>query len=78
LFQLKPPYTMLIEISMFSGRTIATKKKLFQHIVNNLELSGLIEKEKVLITINEQPMENWGVRGGIPANEIDLGFKVEI
>jgi len=77
-FQLKSPYTMLIEISMFSGRTIATKKKLFQAIVNNLELSGLIEKEKVLITLNEQPMENWGVRGGIPASETDLGFNVEI
>lgn len=78
LFQLKPPYTMLIGISMFQGRTTATKKKLFQAIVNNLELYGLIEKEKVLITLNEQPMENWGVRGGIPASEIDLGFNVEI
>ncbi len=24
------------------------------------------------------PIENWGVRGGIPADELDLGFKVNV
>ena len=78
LFQMKPPYEVLIEISMFLGRTKDTKKKLYQTIVNSLEINGLIEKEKILITLNEQPVENWGVRGGIPADEIDLGFNVKI
>lgn len=78
LFQMKPPYEMLIEISMFEGRTKETKKKLFQTIVNKLEVNGSIAREKVLITINEQSMGNWGVRGGIPADEIDLGFNVKI
>lgn len=78
LFQMKPPYEVLIEISMFLGRTKDTKKKLYQTIVNSLEINGLIEKGKVLITLNEQPMENWGVRGGISADEIDLGFNVKI
>jgi len=78
LFQMKPPYEVLIEISMFLGRTKGTKKKLYQTIVNSLEINGLFEKEKILITLNEQPVENWGVRGGIPADEIDLGFNVKI
>jgi phenylpyruvate tautomerase PptA (4-oxalocrotonate tautomerase family) len=78
LFQMKPPNEMLIEIAMFEGRTKETKKKLFQTIVSNLEMNGLIDKNKVLITIHEQPLENWGVRGGIPADEIDLGFNVKI
>jgi len=78
LFQMKPPYEMLIEISMFEGRTKETKKKLFQTIVNKLEVNGSIARETVLITINEQSMGNWGVRGGIPADEIDLGFNVKI
>lgn len=77
-FQMKPPYEMLIEVSMFSGRTKETKKKLFQTIVNNLSAKGLIAKEKVFILLNEQPMENWGVKGGIPADEIKLGFKVNV
>lgn len=78
LFQMKPPYEILIEISMFAGRTKNTKKKVYQTIVNKLELNGLIDKEKVLITLNEQPLENWGGRGGIPADEMNLGFKVKI
>jgi len=32
----------------------------------------------VFIVLNEQPRENWGIRGGIPASEIGLGFKVDI
>jgi phenylpyruvate tautomerase PptA (4-oxalocrotonate tautomerase family) len=78
LFQMKPPYEILIEISMFSGRTKETKRKLFKTIVDILEIGCSIDKRKVLITINEQPLENWGGRGGIPANEMDLGFKVDI
>jgi phenylpyruvate tautomerase PptA (4-oxalocrotonate tautomerase family) len=77
LFQMRPPYEVLIEISMFLGRTKETKKKLYQTIVNKLELNGLIDKSKIFITLNEQPLENWGVRG-IPADELDLGFDVNI
>jgi 4-oxalocrotonate tautomerase family enzyme len=78
LFQMKPPYKILIEVSMFTGRTKETKKKLIQSIVKNLASNRLVEKEMVMIIINEQPMENWGVQGGIPADEIDLGFKINI
>jgi 4-oxalocrotonate tautomerase family enzyme len=78
LFFMKPPYRLIIEISMFSGRTIDTKRKLYQLIVNTLNDKLGIDKNEVFILINEQPKENWGVRGGIPASEIDLGFKVEI
>lgn len=78
LFQMKPPYEMLIEISLFTGRTKDTKRKLYQTIVNQLETNGVIEKEKVFIILNEQIAENWGIRGGIPADEINLGFKVNL
>jgi 4-oxalocrotonate tautomerase family enzyme len=78
LFFTKPPYRILIEISMFVGRTPETKKKLFQTIVLKVSEKLNIKKEEVFILINEQPKENWGIRGGIPANEVDLGFKVEI
>jgi len=77
-FIMKQPYEILIEINMFSGRTRETKKKLYNLIVNNLDNNKLIAKEKILITLNEQPLENWSGRGGIPADEMDLGFKVKI
>lgn len=75
-FTMKPPYELLIEISMFVGRSKDTKRKLYHTIVSKLESKGLIDKEKVLITLNEQSVENWGVRGGIPADELDLGFNI--
>jgi 4-oxalocrotonate tautomerase family enzyme len=78
LFRMKKPYEIIIEITMFSGRSNETKKKLYKQIVDSLYNTLKIEKDKIFIVINEQPMENWGVRGGIPANEIDLGFNVKI
>ena len=77
-FQMKPPYKVIIEISLFSGRTPKTKKLLFQNLVQQLETHQLFERKEVFILLNEQPIKNWGVRGGIPANELELGFIVEI
>ncbi len=77
-FQMCPPYEMLIEITMIAGRTKDTKKKLYQRITEKLESDCSIEKEKTMIIINEQPKENWGLRGGIPADEINLGFNVNV
>jgi len=78
LFSTKPPYKILIEISLFSGRTFETKKKLYQTIVSRASEKLDLKKEEFFILLNEQPKENWGIRGGIPGNEVDLGFKVEI
>lgn len=74
-FSLKKPYEILIEISLFKGRTTATKKLLYQTITENLQ-EIRIKKEQIFILLNEQPLENWGVRGGIPASEIQLDFEV--
>ena len=78
LFYMKLPYSIIIEISMFSGRTIDTKKKMYQLIVSKLSERLNIQKDEIFILLYEQPKENWGVRGGIAASDIDLGFKVEI
>jgi 4-oxalocrotonate tautomerase family enzyme len=75
---MKRPYAILIEITLFSGRTAETKKNLFRSIVDSLHSKLAIDKDAVFIVLNEQPRENWGIRGGIPASEIGLGFKVDI
>jgi 4-oxalocrotonate tautomerase family enzyme len=77
-FLMKPPYALIIEISMFSGRSNDTKRALYQSIVVNLKEKLDIDLEDVFILINEQPKENWGIRGGIPASEVDLGFRLDI
>lgn len=78
LFQMKEPYRIIVEISLFSGRSVDAKRRLYALLVETFEAELQINKEEVFILLNEQPKENWGIRGGIPASDIDLGFKVEV
>jgi len=32
----------------------------------------------IVIVIHEPPMHNWGVERGVPASEVEIGFKVDI
>lgn len=66
-----------VEITMFAGRSIEAKRSLYKTIVQNLAALGVPELE-IKIVLNEQPLENWGVRGGLPASEIELSFKVDV
>jgi phenylpyruvate tautomerase PptA (4-oxalocrotonate tautomerase family) len=77
-FIMKKPYEILIEITLFSGRTAETRKMLFRSIVDSLHSKFAIDKDAVFTVLNEQPRENWGIRGGVPASEVGLGFKVDI
>ena len=79
-FQIIPGRTdnyVLVEITLFSGRSLDTKKSLYQNIVQRLGQLGISEMD-VTIILYEVPAENWGIHGGLPASEVDLGFKVDI
>ena len=79
-FQVSPDKTenyILVEISMFIGRSLQAKKELYQGIVTNLGKLGVLASD-VFIVLYEVPLENWGIRGGIPASEVNLGFKVSV
>jgi phenylpyruvate tautomerase PptA (4-oxalocrotonate tautomerase family) len=67
----------LVEITMFPGRTLTAKRRLYKAIVAKLGMLG-IPGNDVFIVLHEPPMENWGIRGGTPASEIDLGFQVDV
>jgi phenylpyruvate tautomerase PptA (4-oxalocrotonate tautomerase family) len=71
-----PRYT-LIEVTMFSGRSLAAKRALYQAMVRNLEKLG-VPADDIKITLIEVPPENFGIRGGRPASEVELGFKIEV
>jgi len=77
-FDTKPPYQYFIEIIMFSGRTKETKSKLFRSLVDKLHDKLNIDPQSVFIVINEQPTENWGIRGGISASDVQLDFTVTL
>lgn len=68
----------LIELTVFKGRSFEAKKLLYTNIVTNLAKSPGIMGEDLSIVIHEPPMENWGVKGGKPASEVDLGFKIDV
>ena len=71
-----PRYT-LVEVTMFSSRSLVAKRALYQAIVRNLGALD-VPAEDVKITLIEVPPENWGVRGGHPASEVELGFKIDV
>jgi phenylpyruvate tautomerase PptA (4-oxalocrotonate tautomerase family) len=67
----------LVEITLFAGRSIEAKRSLYKAIAANLGVVGIAPSD-IFIVLNEVPLENWGIRGGIPASDIDLGFKVDV
>lgn len=67
----------LIEVVMFAGRSLAAKRALYQALVRNLAAVGVSELD-VKICLIGVPMENWGIRGGQPASEVDLEFTVAV
>lgn len=64
---------LLIELTVFEGRNLATKSILYKAIVDNLEHALGIKRTDILIVLNETPRENWGVRGGVPASVASFG-----
>ena len=73
----KPEYYTHISIDCFAGRSLETKRSLYKNIVSNLEQFG-IPNNHVKIMLREIGSENWGIRGGHAACDIDLGFKIDV
>lgn len=78
LFTMKPPYKYIINIDMFEGRSEETKRKLYKSLAAYLQEKLKIDPTHLFVLLNEQPKINWGVRGGIPASDIKLDFKVDL
>ncbi len=68
-------YTIL-EVSMFGGRSKEVKKRLIRLLFERCSALGIAEND-VEITIFETPRHNWGIRG-VPGDELDLPYKVEV
>ncbi len=67
----------IIEVSMFEGRTVETKKDFIRQVFAALADRCGIEPQDVEITIMETPRHNWGIRG-VPADELTLTYKVDV
>ncbi|WP_165798761.1 tautomerase family protein [Pseudomonas laurylsulfativorans] len=73
----KPEY-LQVSITVFKGRTLATKRKLYMELSNSLAELLAIAPSSVLILLDEHDAENWGMQGGVPASEIDFGYSVNV
>ena len=67
----------IIEISMFEGRSVETKKTLIKLLFQYIEQEVGITPQDVEITIFETPKHHWGIRGQC-GDELVLGYKVRV
>ena len=68
---------LIVEISMFEGRSAEAKKALIRAIFANIAEATGIAAQDVEITIFETPWGNWGIRG-VPGDELALGYRIEV
>jgi 4-oxalocrotonate tautomerase family enzyme len=71
------PDPILIEIACFSGRSVEAKRLLYRRLAERLKDKPGVDPANVCVVLNEVPRENWGL-GGLGADQIDLGYKVEV
>jgi phenylpyruvate tautomerase PptA (4-oxalocrotonate tautomerase family) len=68
---------IIIEISIFEGRSIEAKKMLIRLLYERIPRLCGISTQDIEITIFETPRHCWGIRG-MPGDEIGLNYKVEV
>jgi phenylpyruvate tautomerase PptA (4-oxalocrotonate tautomerase family) len=66
-----------IEITLFAGRTLATKRALYKAIVRNIESFG-VPPQDVKIILIEVSAESVGMRGGLAACDLDIGYEIKL
>ena len=54
---------MIIEISLFPGRSKELKGKLIETVAGNLNRRLSVAPSDIFILISEPPLENWGIGG---------------
>ncbi|OHV05328.1 tautomerase family protein [Mycobacterium talmoniae] len=72
-----PERYTLVTIDCFAGRSVDAKRNLYGEIVRRLAELG-VPADHVRILLRESVPENWGIRGGRAACDVDLGFQVNV
>jgi phenylpyruvate tautomerase PptA (4-oxalocrotonate tautomerase family) len=73
----QPERFTVVTMDVFPGRSVQAKRNLYQAIVAGLEPLG-IPRDHVVITVRDIALENWGIRSGQAACDLDLGFKLDV
>ncbi len=73
----RTPRYIIVEISMFEGRSVETKKDLIRLLFERAQREMDLAPADLEVTITETPKHNWGFRGR-PGDEISLDYQVEV
>ncbi|HOX52667.1 MAG TPA: tautomerase family protein [Fibrobacteria bacterium] len=67
---------VLVEMSIFPGRTAQAKEILYAAIAANLESFGIAPAD-ILVALHELPMGDWGLRGQ-SGEKVRLSFSTQV
>ena len=68
---------IIIEILLFSGRSVEAKKSLYRLLFERLKEKLNIAPIDIEIILIETPSHNWGLRG-VAGDELNLSYKVNV
>jgi hypothetical protein len=64
--------------SLASGARIARRGVESSQRLGRVRWKAERRPTDVFVVLQEPPMDNWGIRGGRMASEVDLGFEVQV
>lgn len=67
---------LIIEVMMFAGRPVETKKTFYAELLCNLEQDCGVAAADIELTITESPRHDWLIRG-LPGDELTLNYTVD-
>ena len=71
------PRFALLEVSLFPGRSLATKRALYRALTDAVAALG-VPPEAVTVMLSEVALDNWGIRNGQPASEVAFDFAIGV
>ena len=70
----RDPDFALAEVLMFKGRGQEVKNRLFRELARVIARHTKLSPPNIFIDIIESQRSDWGIRGGQPAHQVDLGY----
>lgn len=71
------PRFVLLEVSLFPGRTLVTKRALYRVLTDAVAALG-VPPDAVTVMLNEVALDNWGIRNGQAASEVTFDFAIGV
>lgn len=70
------PHYLVVEVTLFRGRSLDAKRRFYAALVDELAGFDVPAADIKTILVEVDPV-NWGLKG-VPASELDFGFRVDV